>query len=245
MAKNNIYWGNVKRIDIPNFRNGDIFFVVRKDKIVAIRLSDSFINMQGGSCWNYTITGIATPANGSKVLSGKVSMSVTDDGTIEVLFLDNEFSCCSTHVYNSVEDAQNGIISRKSIDLTSLPIYTKGFIGGYIEVGGYDDYLILETWEISDNAPQRVQKTIKTMLFHEDGVILSYYWKPLVKVGSIGYETEHETWDVIRNRAKKYKVCTFEDKKEPEKKELSITIKITADMSPEDITRLVLEKLGK
>lgn len=241
MAKNNIHWGNVKRINIPNFRNGDIFFVVYNKEIVAIRLSDSFINMQGGSCWNYKITGVATPANGSKVLSGRVNIYANDDNTIEVTFRDNK-EPFFTKVYDSVEDVRDGIISRKTIDLTSLPIYTKGILVGWVEVGGYDDYFYFKTWVISDNTPKIERKTTKTFLFYEDGIVLSYHWSPLIGVGSVGYETEDEARKAIKARVCRYNVCTFE---ENEPKEMVFTIKVRTNMSALDILGLIEKELRK
>lgn len=241
MAKNNIHWGNVKRINIPNFRNGDIFFVVYNKEIVAIRLSDSFINMQGGSCWHYKITGVATPANGSKVLSGRVNIYANSDDTIEVMFLDNE-QTYFTKVYDSVEDVRDGIISRKTIDLTSLPIYTKGILVGWVEVGGYDDYFYFKTWRISDNTPKIEKNTTKTFLFYEDGIVLSYHWSPLIRVDSVGYETEDEARKAIKARVSRYNVCTFE-KNEP--KEIDLTIKVRTNMSALDILGLIEKELRK
>lgn len=242
MVKNNIHWGNVKCINIPNFRNGDVFFVVYNKEIVAIRLSNSFINMQGGSCWNYKITGLATPANGSKVLSGKVNIYVnSNNNTIEVMFLENERTYF-TKVYDSVEDVRDGIVSRKTIDLTSLPIYTKGILVGWVEVGGYDDYFYFKAWGISDNTPKIEKKLAKTFLFYEDGIILSYYWEPLTGVNSVGYETEDEVRKAIKARVSRYNVCTFE-KNEP--KEMNLTIKVRTNMSALDILGLIEKELGK
>ena len=61
MNQTKIDWGNTQ-ILVPNFRNGDVFYVIYQQEIVAIRLDKSYIET-GRNYGQFNLKGVATPAD--------------------------------------------------------------------------------------------------------------------------------------------------------------------------------------
>ena len=236
MNQTKLNWRDT-RILVPNFRNGDVFYVIYKKEIVAIRLDKSYIDL-GYNIGQFNVNGVATPANGNDDLKGNVKFYVESDNhnQIRVCFTISD-SYIWLYVYDSVEDARNGIVSRKVIDIVNLPIYTKGYIMGYLDYGSYNT-LDVKYWEIFQNQPKITKNCYKTMMFYNDGLVVSRETNPLM---SVGYATEAEAFNANKNIVKTYKVCTFEDEKNETPKEYTITLTIKSDMTAMDI----LEKIKK
>lgn len=234
MIQKKLNW-NDTRILVPNFRNGDVFYVIYKKEIVAIRLDKSYIDL-GNNIGQFNVNGVATLANNNDNLKGNVIFYSESNNQIRVRFtIDGRYVWL--YAYESVEDARNGIVSRKVIDIVNLPIYTKGYIMGYLDYGSYNT-LDVKYWEIFQNQPKITKNCYKTMMFYNDGLVVSRETNPLM---SVGYATEAEAFNANKNIVKNYKVCTFEDEKNETPKEYTITLTIKSDMTAMDI----LEKIKK
>lgn len=237
MIQKKLDW-NDTRILVPNFRNGDVFYVIYKKEIVAIRLDKSYIDL-GHNIGQFNVNGVATPANNNDDLKGDVKFysESNNNNQIRVMFtIGNRYVWL--YVYASVEDARNGIVSRKVVDIVNLPVYTKGYAKARLSYGSYTT-LDVHRWEIFPNQLKLdTCCTYKTLMFYNDGLVFSEKAKPLF---NIGYETEEEARNAIKSMVSQYKVCTFEDEKKDAPKERTITITIKSDMTAMDI----LEKIKK
>lgn len=235
MKQSKINWCD-SQILTPNFRNGNVFYVIYGEQIVAIRLDKSYIDMDS-NFYQFNLKGVATSANNNAVLNGDVMFFINSDknNQIRVGFKKDNGLYNWTPVYNSVEDAKNGIVSRNVIDIVNLPIYTKGFTGGYLDHGSYNDVQIL-TWRSYDNQPSESKICYSTMLFYNDGLVFSRKTEPEMIVG---YETREEAYNAIKARVSKYKVCAFEDEKKETPKERTISITIKSNMTALDILGMI------
>lgn len=234
MNESKINWSD-SQILVPNFKNGDVFYVIYQKEIVAIRLDKSYIDL-GSNAFQFNLKGVATSANNNDDLNGNVMFFIdtSENNRIRVCFTFGDgFNWLP--VYNSIEDVKNGIVSRKVIDIVNLPIYTKGYIMGYLDHGSYNT-LDVKYWEIFQNQPKITKKCYRTMMFYNDGLVVSRETKPLM---SVGYATEAEAFNANKNMVKNYKVCTFEDEKKDAPKEQTISITIKSNMSTTEILEMI------
>lgn len=235
MNQTKIDWRD-SQILVPNFRNGDVFYVIYNKEIVAIRLDKSYIDL-GFNYYQFNLKGIATPANNNDDLKDSVLFFVeTNNGNrIRVSFIiDNHNTWL--YVYNSVEDARNANISRKVIDIVNMPVYTKGFTKGYL-AHGCPNSLKIFSWMSGENQPKEDFFSYKSMLFYNDGLVISKETKPIMMIA--GYDTKEEAYNAIRARLRQYKVCTFEDEKKDAPKEQTISITIKSNMSTTEILEMI------
>lgn len=234
MNQTKIDWRD-SQILVPNFRNGDVFYVIYNKEIVAIRLDKSYINL-GFNYYQFNLNGVATPANNNDDLKGDIHFFVERDNGNRIrvsFFIDNRYNWL--YVYNSVEDARIANISRKVVDIVNMPVYTKGFTKGYLNHGS-PNYLTIFSWISWDNQPKEDFFSYKSMLFYNDGIVFSQKTEPIMNVG---YETKEEVYKAIKTRLSQYKVCTFEDEKKDAPKEQTISITIKSDMSASEILELI------
>ena len=119
MKQTKIDWRD-SQILVPNFRNGDVFYVIYNKEIVAIRLDKSYIDL-GFNYYQFNLKGIATPANNNDDLKDSILFFIESNNgnRIRVSFIiDNRNTWL--YVYDSVEDARNANISRKVIDIVKF-----------------------------------------------------------------------------------------------------------------------------
>lgn len=234
MRQTKIDWRSAQVL-VPNFRNGDVFYVIYKKEIVAIRLDKSYIET-GYNYGQFNLKGIATPANNNDDLKGDICFFIeTDNGNrIRVSFLVKD--CYNwVYIYNSVEDARIANISRNVIDIANMPVYTKGITKGYLESGS-ENYLKIYSWICWENQPKEDFFSSSTMLFYNDGLVVSKKTEPIMIAG---YDTKEEVYNAIRARLGQYKVCTFEDEKKDTPKEQTISITIKSNMSATEILEMI------
>lgn len=234
MRQTKIDWRSAQVL-VPNFRNGDVFYVIYKNEIVAIRLDKSYIET-GHNYGQFNLKGIATPANNNDDLKGDICFFIeTGNGNrIRVsFFVKNRYNW--VYIYNSVEDARIANISRNVIDIANMPVYTKGITKGYLESGS-ENYLKIYSWICWENQPKEDFFTYSTMLFYNDGLVVSKKTEPIMIAG---YDTKEEVYNAIRARLGQYKVCTFEDEKKDAPKEQTISITIKSNMSATEILEMI------
>lgn len=234
MRQTKIDWRSAQVL-VPNFRNGDVFYVIYKKEIVAIRLDKSYIET-GYNYGQFNLKGIATPANNNDDLKGDICFFIeTDNGNrIRVSFLVKD-RYNWVYIYNSVEDARIANISRNVIDIANMPVYTKGITKGYLESGS-ENYLKIYSWICWENQPKEDFFSYSTMLFYNDGLVVSKKTEPIMIAG---YDTKEEVYNAIRARLGQYKVCTFEDEKKDAPKEQTISITIKSNMSATEILEMI------
>lgn len=234
MRQTKIDWRSAQVL-VPNFRNGDVFYVIYKKEIVAIRLDKSYIET-GYNYGQFNLKGIATPANNNDDLKGDICFFIeTDNGNrIRVSFLVKD-RYNWVYIYNSVEDARIANISRNVIDIANMPVYTKGITKGYLESGS-ENYLKIYSWICWENQPKEDFFSSSTMLFYNDGLVVSKKTEPIMIAG---YDTKEEVYNAIRARLGQYKVCTFEDEKKDTPKEQTISITIKSNMSATEILEMI------
>lgn len=234
MRQTKIDWRSAQVL-VPNFRNGDVFYVIYKKEIVAIRLDKSYIET-GYNYGQFNLKGIATPANNNDDLKGDICFYIeTDNGNrIRVSFLVKD-RYNWVYIYNSVEDARIANISRNVIDIANMPVYTKGITKGYLESGS-ENYLKIYSWICWENQPKEDFFSCSTMLFYNDGLVASKKTEPIMIAG---YDTKEEVYNAIRARLGQYKVCTFEDEKKDTPKEQTISITIKSNMSATEILEMI------
>lgn len=234
MRQTKIDWKE-NQILVPNFRNGDVFYVIYNKEIVAIRLDKSYIDL-GFNYYQFNLNGVATPANNNDNLKGDIHFFVERDNGNRIrvsFFIDNRYNWL--YVYNSVEDARIANISRKVIDIVNMPIYTRGITKGYLEHGSLN-YFRIFSWVSWENQPKEDSFSFRSMLFYNDGLVVSNKTEPILFVG---YDTKEEVYNTIRARLGQYKVCTFEDEKKDAPKKQTISITIKSDMSTTEILEMI------
>lgn len=229
MKQTKIDWGS-SQILVPNFRNGDVFYVIYKKEIVAIRLDKSYIYL-GYIGGQFNLNGVATPANDNDDLKGDVCFYVESDNCyrIRVRFtIGDRFEWL--YVYNSVEDARITNISRKLVNIVNMPIYTKGITKGRLEYSS-NNYVNVYSWISRENQPK------------EDyfSLVFSKKTEPIMIAG---YGTKEEVQKVIKTRLSQYKVCTFEDEKKDAPKEQTISITIKSNMSATEILEMIKKAIA-
>ena len=231
MKQTKIDWRS-KQILVPNFRNGDVFYVIYKNEIVAIRLDKSYIET-GCNYGQFNLMGVATPANNNDDLKGDVLFIIEGDNgnRIRVRFsITNRYNWL--YVYNSVEDARIANISRNVVDIVNMPIYTKGITKGCRDI----NYIKIFSWISWQNQPKEDFFSYSTMLFYNDGLVISKKTEPIMIAG---YDTKEEVYNAIRARLGQYKVCTFEDEKKDAPKEQTISITIKSNIILEMIKNAI------
>lgn len=239
MRQTKIDWGSTQVL-VPNFRNGDVFYVIYNKEIVAIRLDKSYIDLSynGGQ---FNLNGIATPANDNDDLKGDVCLYVESDNCyrIRVRFtIGDRYNWL--YVYNSVKDARITNISRNVINIVNMPIYTKGITKGYLKSGS-NNYLKIYSWVCWENQPKEDSFSYSTMLFYNDGLVVSKKTEPIMIAG---YDTKEEVYNAIGARLGQYKVCTFEDEKKDAPKEQTISITIKTNMSTTEILEMIKKAIA-
>lgn len=239
MKQTKIDWRD-NQILVPNFRNGDVFYVIYNKEIVAIRLDMSYIDL-GSNFDQFDLKGIATPANNNDNLKGDVHFFVERDNGNRIrvsFFIDNRYTWL--YAYNSVEDAKIANISRKVIDIVNMPVYTRGITKGYLE-HGHPNYFKIFSWVSWKNQPKEDFFSFRSMLFYNDGLAVSNKTEPILFVG---YDTKEEVYNAIRARLGQYKVCTFEDEKKDAPKEQTINITIKSNMSTTEILEMIKKAIA-
>ena len=239
MNQTKINW-NETQILVPNFRNGDVFYVIYNKEIVAIRLDKSYIDL-GFNYYQFNLNGVATPANNNDDLKGDIHFFVERDNGNRIrvsFFIANRYNWL--YVYNSVEDARIANISRKVVDIVNMPVYTKGFTKGHLDHGS-PNCLTIFSWISWDNQPKEDFFSYKSMLFYNDGIVFSKKTEPIMNVG---YETKEEVYKAIKTRLSQYKVCTFEDEKKETPKEQTISITIKSNMSATEILEMIKKAIA-
>ena len=239
MKQTKIDWRD-SQILVTNFRNGDVFYVIYNKEIVAIRLDKSYIDL-GFNYYQFNLKGIATPANNNDDLKDSILFFIESNNgnRIRVSFIiDNRNTWL--YVYDSVEDARNANISRKVIDIVNMPVYTKGFTKGYL-AHECPNSLKISSWMSGETEPKEDFVSYKSMLFYNDGLVISKKTEPIMIAG---YDTKEEVYNAIRARLGQYKVCTFEDEKKDAPKEQTISITIKSNMSATEILEMIKKAIA-
>lgn len=239
MKQTKIDWRNTQ-ILVPNFRNGDVFYVIYNKEIVAIRLDKSYIEM-GFNHDQFNLKGIATPANNNDDLKGDIRFFIEGDNgyRIRVCFLIKD-RYNWLYIYNSVEDARITNISRNVINIVNMPVYTEGITKGCFEHGD-PNYLNIFSWRSWENQPKEDFFSYYTMLFYNDGLVVSKKTEPIMIAG---FDTKEEVYNAIKARLGQYKVCTFEDEKKDAPKEQTISITIKSNMSTTEILEMIKKAIA-
>lgn len=194
----------------PNFKDGEKFFLVIDNKIVAACLHKSF----------YNTTRLDAIRGGDAVLWGLVETSVPVGVRFQdkymrlhvkggVVWLCDTFTDKEFPVFNSIEDARKNRQSTRVIDLCKEGFCNEGIGEAWIvrDVNAIP-LIYYVRWELGkDGKVQAVYSRTQTLVWGKDGLYLSDWEKALTG----GYATR-ELAEKARDKARaNMEVCDFPD----------------------------------
>lgn len=229
-------------VKVPNIKAGDVFYVVNEGKFLAVRIKNPYIilNQPHYECRDI-VCDLEFP-KGINIQFGKDNKCrITYDSYAKCFSLKADVYKTIFHcIYETLEDAMNGIKFSEMVNIYSLPCYTKGFTN--IK---FDNYGI-ETGQWGYNtetlSPTLISNTFHRAELYEDGYRLLK--DDLTPEPNCGFRTLDEVEIYLERKKNKMEVIGFEDEPKKEEKK-TISVEITKNTTALELAeKIIAESKG-
>lgn len=230
---------NVKgNLFAPDFKDGDKFYVVVKGEITAVKIKNSYIMIVYGRSillYGEFVTPKCEWGEGYISISHNLSRMILN---FEIFNNNRPFG--SGFIYASIEDARRNNPYRGVISLTEMEILNKG---EHVNINDASFSMYYWAYYSSENVP--VKNEVNFYCFIRENEALKISKK--TELMNLNYwASKEECQNAINKRLMRANVCDFDnDKKEPAKVEINLTINVSTDASKEEIINAVLKTLHK
>ena len=236
---NRMEWSNILA---PNFKDNDVFYVVYDGKIMAVKITHSYLKLREDNSADLIAT-FKTP-NGRTRLDTEGRLIISHKKAYTSLCVEG---VGMTPIYDTTANVKNNIKSSNYVDITRFPIINKGYEYAAVEVCGWDYYINTYYWSYyqSNYQPSRFSSKANNLIWSKDGygLILSNKEKPLPNKK---WSTETEVLDYLSELKDSMEIVGFPEEEKPEEvsdKKVTLTIEVTADMSLNDIAMLIAKQM--
>lgn len=233
MKITDVHYGDFR---MPNFKNGDKFYIVLKDEIVGVKIRYGYEHIENS---NIYLQGYFS-THGGELGKGRIYID-SNTKNLKLQLLSNTRLFDNTTIYSSLEDVRNNIPCCDTIDLTDLDFVN---YAEYINKDWLRDYIIMHYWTytLNDYMPKRGSiKTNDFILLDNNKACISSGTFPLSEKEK-HWASREECQKAIGNYLAALDVRDFD---EPAKVEVNISVKVSADASNEEIINAVLKTLHR
>lgn len=222
----------------PDFKDGDCFYTIYSNKIIAVTINNSYLKFSSSSKL-VLYAKFKTPF-GNTLIDKDGTFRITNDNTIILRIEDIEFP-----VYNTPQDAKNNVKSIKCIDISKYQVINKGYEYAIVQSSGWNYYVNAYYWTYNTISLVPIKCFIKanSFIWRENSLLLA---ENGIQIPDKTWASKQEVLDYLSNKNKSLEVVSFNDiDTKPEVKTFNISIEVNTNMSAKEITEVVLEKLSK
>lgn len=222
----------------PDFKDGDCFYTIYSNKIIAVTINNSYLKFVSSS--EFVLYAKFKTPFGNTHIDKDGTLRITNDNTIILRIENTEFP-----VYNTPQDAKNNVKSTKCIDISKYQVINKGYEYAIVQSSGWNYYVNVYYWTYNTISLVPIKCFIKanSFIWHENSLLLA---KDGIQIPDKTWESKQEVLDYLSNKNKNLEVVSFNDiDTKPEVKTFNINIEVNTNMSAKEITEVVLEKLSK
>ena len=222
----------------PDFKDGDCFYTIYSNKIIAVTINNSYLKFASSSEF-VLYAKFKTPLGNTPIDKDGV-LRITNDNTIILRIENTEFP-----VYNTPQDAKNNVKSTKCIDISKYQVINKGYEYAVVQSSGWNYYVNAYYWTYNTISLVPIKCFIKanSFIWHENSLLLA---ENGIQIPDKTWASKQEVLDYLSNKNKNLEVVSFNDiDTKPEVKTFNISIEVNTNMSAKEITEVVLEKLSK
>lgn len=223
----------------PDFKNGDCFYTIYNNKIIAVIINNSYLKLIGNNelclCAEFK-----TPFGNTPIDKDGGALYVTNNNIITFRVKSMEFP-----FYNTIQDAKNNVKCTKCIDISKYQVINKGYEYALIQSSGWSYYISAYYWGYNTISlvPERLTEIANSFMWSENSLLLA---KDGIRIPDKAWASKQEVLDYLSNRNKNLEVVSFNDvDTKPEVKTFNISIEVNTNMSAKEITEAVLEKLSE
>lgn len=230
-------WSNYEAL-APDFKDGDCFYTIYSNKIIAVIISNSYLKFISSSNI-YLHAKFKTPL-GNTTIDNEGILRVIDNNIITLRIGHIGFP-----VYNTLQDAKNNVKSTKCIDISKCQVINNGYEYAKVQSNGWSYRIDAYYWVYDSTSlvPRRETVTANSFIWHENSLLLA---ENGIRIPDKTWASKQEVLDYLSNKNKNLEVVSFNDTDtKPEVKSFSISIEVNTNMSAKEITDVVLEKLSK
>ena len=223
----------------PDFKDGDCFYTIYNNKIIAVTINNSYLKLLSSNelC---LYAEFKTPLGNTSIDKDGGALYVTNNNIITFRVKSIEFP-----FYNTIQDAKNNVKSTKCIDVSKYQVINKGYEYAMMQSSGWSYRIDVYYWsyDTTSLAPRKWSITANSFIWHGDSLLLA---KDGIQIPDKTWASKQEVLDYLSNKNKNLEVVSFNDiDTKSEVKTFSISIEVNTNMSTKEITEIVLEKLSK
>lgn len=222
----------------PDFKDGDCFYTIYSNKIIAVTINNSYLKFASSS--EFVLYAKFKTPLGNTPIDKDGTLRITNDNTIILRIENIEFS-----VYNTSQDAKNNLKSTKRINISKYQVINKGYEYAVVQSSGWNYYVNAYYWTYNTISLVPIKCFIKanSFIWHENSLLLA---ENGIQIPDKTWASKQEVLDYLSNKNKNLEVVSFNDiDTKPEVKTFNISIEVNTNMSVKEITEVVLEKLSK
>ena len=228
----------------PDYRNGDIFYVVYDNKIMAVKVTHSYLKIIdcNRACVCATFE---TPTKNTIFDSkGRITFYSSDRNARLEVFLDNGKRL---PIYETIEDAKDNIRNERIIDISAYNVVNKDYELAKIDSCGCQYYIQAYYWGYFKESliPTRFSDKITDLIWTDKNELrFSHEETPLPFKQ---WATEADVLNHLSEKKNNMEVVSFDEEKDTKKdvRTFEMTLKITTDMTTEEIAKLISEQMAK
>lgn len=235
-------WGKFK-VEAPDYRNGDIFYVIYDNKIIAVKVSHSYLTILNSSKFCVCAT-FETPTKNT-IFDAKGILYINN---YNGKYIEIEVNNKCLPIYETIEDAKNNIKNERFIDISNYDIVNKGYEFAKVDSCGCNYYFELYHWGYYKESLRTTRFSKKiTNLIWSDNMDSLLFSKEETPIPNGRWATESDVLAYLSERNKNMEVVSFNEEKEPKKevRTFEMTLKVTTDMTTEEITKLISKQINK
>ena len=222
----------------PDFKDGDCFYTIYSNKIIAVTINNSYLKFASSS--EFVLYAKFKTPLGNTPIDKDGTLRITNDNTIILRIENTEFP-----VYNTPQDAKNNFKSTNRINISKCQVINKGYEYAVVQSSGWNYYVNAYYWTYNTISLVPIKCFIKanSFIWHENSLLLA---ENGIQIPDKTWASEQEVLDYLSNKNKNLEVVSFNDiNPKSEVKTFSISIEVNTNMSAKEITEVVLEKLSK
>lgn len=222
----------------PDFKDGDCFYTIYSNKIIAVTINNSYLKFASSS--EFVLYAKFKTPLGNTPIDKDGTLRITNDNTIILRIEDIEFP-----VYDTPQDAKNNFKSINRINISKYQVINKGYEYAVVQSSGWNYYVNAYYWTYNTISLVPIKCFIKanSFIWHENSLLLA---ENGIQIPDKTWASKQEVLDYLSNKNKNLEVVSFNNiDTKPEVKTFNISIEVNTNMSAKEITEVVLEKLSK
>lgn len=232
-------------VSVPNVKTGDVFYIYHKKKFLAVRIKKSYIDIRDRSviCNLEFPKGIEIPF-GTSINKCKISLNCCNGERYLNMCEPYDFYKVSVfpRIYETLDDARNGIAYKEEIDLYSLPCHTNGFKS--IDLTSREIIQTMQWGYLTKTlVPTTIYNQFKYAEFYEDGYRLLK--DDLTPEPDCYFKSLSEVEECLNKKLMDMEVVDFENKAPKKEEKKTISVEITKNTTALELAeKIIAESKG-